>query len=266
MKKVLFAVALLLLLASTGRSQTVPHYIYVPQYIHVPSGPSKPWVGHSILSLHAGTGFFTRPDDGPYTVSDYSASAPFALSLRYSAEKDFAKTFYWGWYSGMNFYRYGLRFTYDGQSPLFYFPDNTSSAGHDVKSDRTIWAFSIEEGIVAGCSFTRALSLNLSAGLFLDLLSGDKNSLTYVNRTTGLVAYQCEDNGASASFKSLLGFSLRTELRYFVSGPCFVSLAVAARLRVHPGTLEDPLGTNQYAFMLGVGYKAFNKKSSFTDD
>lgn len=266
MKKVLFAVALMLLLASTGRSQTVPHYIYIPQYIHVPSGPAKPWEGHSLLSLYAGTGSFSRPDDGPYHVSDYSPRTPFAIGIRYAGEKDFAKVFFWGWYGGMDYHRFGYNFTYDGQYPTFSFPDHTTSAGHDVLTDRTAWDFSVEEGIVIGGNISRSLSLNLSAGLFIDLLGGETTRRTFVNRTTGLVTYEYENRELASSLFSFIGFSLRTELRYFFSGPCFVSLAASTRLSIRSHSFEEVLGVNHYSLLLGVGYKAFNKKSSLTDD
>jgi hypothetical protein len=266
MKKTLLTAALMLLLALVAQSQTVPHYVYIPQYYPVPSGPLEPWRGHSLLALYAGTGFFSQPSSDSFSTTYYSALTPFNIAFRYSGEKDFSKKFFWGWLSEMSYYRYGYDYTCDGDSVVYHITESLTSVGHDVEQTEKLWTFSVEEGVLLGFNINRALSVHLTASLYFDVVSGHYSHIRYVNRTTGLVSGEGENDDFDASLFSTFGFTFRAEMRYFFSGPYFVSLAAKARLSAHSSSFDDPLGVNHYSLMLGVGYRAFYKKSTLADD
>lgn len=265
-KKALYATAFMLLTAFAARSQTVPHYVYIPQYIHVPSGPSKPWDGHSLVALYAGTGFFSQPSESFFSPLSYTPYTPFTVSFRYGAEKNFSPRFFWGMHGEVSFYRFGYDYAYDGDSLRSYSPQGISSAGHDIECSERLWTLSAEEGFTIGYCPSRALSLSLTAGICLDFLTHYDRSERYVNRLTGAVADEDSDSDLSLFKFSTMGFLFRAEAQYFLTGGLFLSLAAKAQVHVRTGTYDDPFGTNRYSLLLGVGYTSFRRPSTSTDD
>lgn len=266
MKKTLFAATFTLLLGLMAQSQVIPHYVYIPQYYSIPSGSVTPWQGHSLVSLHAGTGVFDKPDGKYCGILDYAPHVPFDLAFRYAAEKDFATHFYWGWHSEIAFQRYGYDFTYNGDSMPSYSSNGTFSGGHNVDATHNIWTLSVDEGLLLGCNIGQSFSVNASAGFFFSRLGNCSITRRFVDRTTGAVVDEYSDNHISLFDFSSIGFSFRAEVQYFFSGCFFASLAGKVRVAVHEGSFDDPGSVNHYSLFLGVGYKTFRKKSSFSDD
>lgn len=268
MKKVLSAAVWMLLLAFAARSQTVPHYVYIPQYHYIPTGGGSgtSWQGHSLLSLYAGSGLFSQPNIGVRGASDYSAHVPLSVALRYATEADKGKHLFLGWFSEIGYYRFGYDYTYDGSAVVSHFSDGGTSVGYDVRNTRNVWSLSLEEDFVVGCNINRAFSITLSAGIYADLLAGSTLVKDFVSRDNGASTYRDEDNSLAGTLFSSVGFALRSEMRYFFSGPYFASLTANVYLPAHSRESDSPLGVNRYSLMLGVGYKAFNKKSAFIDD
>lgn len=269
-RKAFFPVALTLLFALSAQAQTTPHYVYIPQYHTVHTGTVEPWRGHSLIAFYAGSGFYPKPVFDDVDPLDYSARIPFLATLRYAGEKNFAKTFFWGWQSNVSFLRFGYDYTLDGDSANLGTYDGVATVGRDIAVSTSYWSLTLEECLVLGYDFSECISLSASAGLFVGLLSSGKNAASILDRPTGTTLGQFDDAiddrfGSIFDFLSL-GFNLAAEVRYFVSSNIYVSLEAKLRLTSGQSNYTAPQGFDHYALLLGVGYKAFRNNSDIDDD
>lgn len=261
----LFLMAFALLAALSGHAQTVPHYIYIPQYHYIPSGSGTPWTGQSAVALYAGTGAFNQPINIEAIPSTYRAHLPFTASIRYALERNLGKHFIWGWRSEHTFYHYGYDYEDDGNKYSGLTPNGTPIAGHNIESSISSWFLAVDWSMALGYTVNRSLTVSLSAGLSIGILGNSHTTDRYVNRTNGLIDDKTDGN--NISFFEYPAWVFHAEVQYFFYKSYFVSLDAKARI----GFLRDRLYndtdcTNHYSILLGVGYKAFNKKSNLSND
>lgn len=264
-KKVLLPFVAALLLSLSALAQSTPHYVYIPQYHHVPSASSAPWDGHSLISLQMGSGFYSKPTFAVEPES-YNPHLPFVASLRYAGEKNFSGSFFWGWNSDLSFTRLQYDYTYDGDVYQITSRNGVSSLGCDLVNKVSSWTLFLDESLSLGLNITRRLDAAVAAGVGMSFLSGGSYTTDYVNRAsaTTLDVEKINPNSGIFDFFSFCVL-LRGKVRYFFSDNFFLSVEGQARFTSHSSDYESPRTLNQYCFLLGVGYKAFKKKSVLDD-
>lgn len=263
-KKVLLPFVAALLLSLSAFAQSTPHYVYIPQYHYVPSTAGAPWDGHSLISLQMGSGFFSKPNFTVEPVS-YSPHLPFIASIRYAGEKNFARSFFWGWNSDLSFTRLQYDYTYDGDVNQTTSRNGVSSLGCDLVNKVSSWTLSLSESLSLGLSITRQLDIAVAAGVGLSALSGGSYTTDYVNRASATILDVEESMSKSLFDFFSFNILLHGQVRYFFSDNFFLSVEGQARLTSSSSEYESPRTLNQYCFLLGVGYKAFRKKSALDD-
>lgn len=256
--KALFAILLALFATLTAQAQSIP--IYTPVYHPVTTIPSKPWYGHSLLSLHIGTGFTGSAYSDSLSHSDPSFRFPFTAALRYAGEKYFAQQFFWGWQSELSFNRLKLDYTRDGDQELTYLDDGTPSSGQIIHYATSFWSLAIEERLSVGYDLSYYFSLNLSAGVYCLLYSGGSSRIHFTDKTTGLPS-PSEKSGNNSFLNLGLGFCPQLELLYFLSDNVFLSCTAKAHLAPSLALFNSIYNTDNYALLLGIGYKSYNNHS-----
>lgn len=263
-KKVLLPFVAALLLSLSALAQSTPHYVYIPQYHHVPSASSAPWDGHSLISLQMGSGFYSKPTFAVEPES-YNPHLPFVASLCYAGEKNFSGSFFWGWNTDLSFARLRYDYTYDGDVYQRTSRNGVSSLGCDLVNKVSCWTLFLDESLSLGFSITHQLDIAVAAGVGLSFLSGGSYTTDYVNRASATVLDVGKASPSSLfDFFSFSGL-LRGKVRYFFSDNFFLSVEGQARFTSRSSEYESPRTLNQYCFLLGVGYKAFRKKSVLDD-
>lgn len=242
----------------SAKAQTTP--IYIPQYHYIHTTPSEPWRGHSLLSLHAGSGFFQEPSFDDFTLSDYSPTLPFYFSLRYAGEKYIANRIFWGWHSEGAFQSFGFNYSFDGDKHHVFLDDGTSSAGHTVHRSSSLWTLNLEERLLFGVDLSYYFSLNLSAGIYCQLLTGGSTDTWFTHKVTGSDTPTDKQGSGHSIFSFGVGFSTQIELLYYITDNFFASCAVKANISTSDTPYSDAFTANQYSFLLGIGYKAYSNR------
>lgn len=241
-------------------SQRAPIYIPQYRYNYTPT-PSGPWLGHSLFSVHFGTGLFQSPSFESLTHSGYSPSLPFSISVRYAGEKYFANRFFWGWQSEGIFNHLGFDYTLDGDQHQHTLSNGTSSSGHFIHQSASFWAITLDERVSIGFDLSYYFSLNLSAGFYVQLLSGGSTDTWFTDKATGADT-PVDHHSHGISFLSFnTGLSAQLELIYYITDNLFASCAAKAHFNTSNVIFSNASNLNQYSILIGIGYKSYSNRS-----
>ena len=205
---------------------------------------AAPWMGEVIYGLQAGT-FFQPSVKNSHP--DLRHRLPLSLSLYFCGEEFLNAHFVYGIQAELNYTR-----CHDVVSVPLNHANVQDNMG---RGDIIDWGTCGDVRIMVGYYFTEAFALTLSGGLYEDLLSGSRSTLTYTLQDSGEEITKPMGE-SKPSFGWNIGYSGTLDAHYYFTDEFFASLTAKVHTPFGIKLISEgrTLKTN-YALMIGIGYK-----------